>query len=88
MDVQFLDKCSMLHSPVEFTQYASRKFRQRLWRYGLTAFKLLSRPGVYDAFCTLLREDVTVSVQTESLFADKGMTERDVYKWLQEKLTE
>ena len=117
-----------------------------LWRYGLTAFKLLSRPGVYDAFWTLLREDVTVMVQVEPLsdevkykryyktssgftgknvelfmgnfvsllarervgakkafnrlqewecwpvirdhFADKGMTERDVYKWLRDKLTE
>lgn len=117
-----------------------------LWRYGLTAFKLLSRPGVYDAFWTLLREDVTVMVKAESLsgevvykryyktsngftgknvelfmgnfvsllarerigakkafdrlqewecwpvirdhFADKGMSERDVYKWLKGKLEE
>lgn len=108
--------------------------------------QLLSRPGMYDAFWSLLREDVTVMVPVESLsdeveykryyktangftgknvelfmgnfvsllarervgakkgfdrlkewecwpvirdyFAEKGMGEKDVYKWLVRKLEE
>jgi len=119
---------------------------QGLWGYGLTAFKLLSRPGCYDAFWTLIRHDVTVMVSADSLsdeveyrrryktangfsgknvelfmgnfvsllarervgaakafdrlkdwecwpvirdhFSDKGKTEKDVYAWLRDKLTE
>ena len=132
-----------------FTDVGSRSCSPHLdglWRYGLTAFKLLSRPGVYDAFWTLIRHDVWVKAHVEPLmddveykrhyktsngftsknvelfmgnfvsllarervgakkafdrlqewecwsvirdhFADKGMTERDVYKWLKAKLEE
>lgn len=38
-----------------------------LWRYGLQQFKLISRPGYYEAIWTLLRTDVRVEVGTESL---------------------
>lgn len=38
-----------------------------LWRYGLQNFKLLSRPGVYDPFWTLVRDDVRVESELDSL---------------------
>lgn len=38
-----------------------------LWSYGLQAFKLLARPGMYDAFWTLIRSDVRVQVEVSSL---------------------
>lgn len=117
-----------------------------LWRYGLTAFKLLTTYGTYDAFWTLIAEDVTVTTCADNLsdqvnyrrhyktaggfsgknvelfmgnfvsllarerigakkalgrlkewecwpvilehFEGKGKTERDIYYWLRDKLTE
>tara|TARA_Y100000748_G_scaffold253282_1_gene218885 strand:- start:1876 stop:3162 length:1287 start_codon:yes stop_codon:yes gene_type:complete len=41
-----------------------------LWRYGLQQFKLLNRPGCYDAFWTLIRDDVRVELPVESLMDD------------------
>lgn len=41
-----------------------------LWRYGLQQFKLLTRPGCYDAFWTLIRDDVRVELPVESLMDD------------------
>lgn len=41
-----------------------------LWRYGLGNFRLLSRPGVFDAFWTLVRDDVRVDVGVTSLLDD------------------
>jgi hypothetical protein len=41
-----------------------------LWAYGLRAFKLLVRPGMYDAFWTLIRSDVRVEVEVASLVED------------------
>lgn len=38
-----------------------------LWRYGLQNFRLLSRPGVFDAFWTLCRDDVRVWSEVDSL---------------------
>lgn len=38
-----------------------------LWRYGLENFRLLSRPGVFDPFWTLIRQDVRVCVEVDSL---------------------
>jgi hypothetical protein len=38
-----------------------------LWRYGLQSFKLLARPGYYDAFWTVLREEVVVDLPVDSL---------------------
>jgi len=38
-----------------------------LWSYGVSLFRLLSRPGVYDAFWSLIRMDVRVSVPVPSL---------------------
>jgi len=43
---------------------------QGLWQYGLQAFKLLVRPGMYDAFWTLIRSDVRVFVEAASLVDD------------------
>ncbi|SFA71385.1 hypothetical protein [Azotobacter beijerinckii] len=43
---------------------------QGLWQYGLQAFKLLVRPGMYDAFWTLIRSDVRVFVEAASLVED------------------
>lgn len=41
-----------------------------LFQYGLASFRLLSSPGVFDAFWTLLRQDVRVSVPAVSLVND------------------
>lgn len=41
-----------------------------LWRYGMCQFKLLSRPGVFEPFWTLIRDDVRVDVPVESLLDD------------------
>ncbi|WP_165671914.1 hypothetical protein [Metapseudomonas otitidis] len=38
-----------------------------LWRYGLMQFKLLARPGYFDPFWTLIRDDVRVDLPVESL---------------------
>jgi len=38
-----------------------------LWRYGLSQFKLLARPGYYDPIWTLIRDDVRVDVPVDSL---------------------
>lgn len=41
-----------------------------LFQYGLASFRLLSSAGVFDAFWTLLRQDVRVSVPVVSLVND------------------
>ena len=41
-----------------------------LWRYGLQQFKLLTRPGCYDPFWTLIRDDVRVELPVDSLMDD------------------
>jgi hypothetical protein len=41
-----------------------------LWRYGMCQFKLLSRPGVFEPFWTLIRDDVRVDVPVDSLLDD------------------
>ena len=38
-----------------------------LWRYGCEAFRLLDRPGTYNAFWTLISQDVRVSLSVVSL---------------------
>lgn len=38
-----------------------------LWSYGVSLFRLLARPGVYEAFWTLIRQDVHVEVPVPSL---------------------
>ncbi|TWH71294.1 hypothetical protein LX59_01577 [Azomonas agilis] len=38
-----------------------------LWRYACGAFRLLSRPGVFDPFWTLITEDVRVQVESAPL---------------------
>jgi hypothetical protein len=38
-----------------------------LWRYGLSNFRLLSRPGLLDPFWQLIRDDVTVETGVSSL---------------------
>ena len=38
-----------------------------LWRYGLQQFKLLSRPGRYEAIWTLIRDDVKVEIEADSM---------------------
>ncbi|BAU76509.1 Hypothetical protein ppKF707_0146 [Metapseudomonas furukawaii] len=38
-----------------------------LFQYGLQSFRLLSSKGVFDAFWTLMRQDVKVSIPAESL---------------------
>lgn len=38
-----------------------------IWRYGLRQFKLLARPGYFDPFWTLIRDDVQVDVPVDSL---------------------
>ena len=38
-----------------------------LWRYGLQNFRLMSRPGVLDAFWQLCRDDVRVQSEVDSL---------------------
>ncbi len=41
-----------------------------LWRYGLSQFKLLCRPGYFEPFWTLIREDVKVDIEADSLLDD------------------
>ncbi|WP_447592652.1 hypothetical protein [Aquipseudomonas campi] len=41
-----------------------------LWRYGLGQFKLLARPGRYEAIWTLIRDDVRVDLPVDSLLDD------------------
>lgn len=41
-----------------------------LWRYGLNQFKLLIRPGYFEPFWTLIRDDVRVELPVESLIDD------------------
>jgi len=41
-----------------------------LWRYGLHQFKLLSRPGRYEAIWTLIRDDVKVEIEADSMLDD------------------
>ncbi|WJN58673.1 hypothetical protein [Pseudomonas sp. SO81] len=38
-----------------------------LWRYGLSQFKLLARPGYFDPLWTLIRDDVRVDLPVDSL---------------------
>ncbi len=38
-----------------------------LWRYGLRQFKLLARPGYFEPFWTLIRDDVRVDLPVDSL---------------------
>lgn len=38
-----------------------------LWRYGLSQFKLLTRPGHFDPVWTLMREDARVDLPVDSL---------------------
>lgn len=38
-----------------------------LWRYGLGQFKLLRRPGYFEPFWTLIRDDVRVDLPVDSL---------------------
>ncbi len=38
-----------------------------LWHYGLSQFKFLARPGYFDPFWTLIREDVHVDLPVDSL---------------------
>ncbi|MBS7663344.1 hypothetical protein I0D00_15550 [Pseudomonas lalucatii] len=38
-----------------------------LWRYGLGQFKLLARPGHFEAIWTLIRDDVRVDLPVDSL---------------------
>jgi hypothetical protein len=38
-----------------------------LWRYGLSQFKLLARPGYFEPIWTLIRDDVRVDVPVDSL---------------------
>ena len=38
-----------------------------LWRYGLSQFRLLSRPGRYEPIWTLIRQDVRVDLPVDSL---------------------
>lgn len=41
-----------------------------LWRYGLTQFRLQSRPGRYAPIWTLIRQDVRVDLPVDSLLED------------------
>src|SRR3989344_2568111 len=41
-----------------------------LWRYGLGQFKLLARPGCFDGIWTLIRDDVKVEIEADSLLDD------------------
>lgn len=43
---------------------------QGLWEYALGSFRMLVRPGLYDAFWTLIRQDVVVGVEAASLLDD------------------
>ncbi|MCY1294618.1 hypothetical protein D9M70_439210 [compost metagenome] len=43
-----------------------------LWRYGLEAFRLVHRPGYLEPFWSLIRLDVRVSVEAESLIDKTG----------------
>ncbi len=43
-----------------------------LWRYGLESFRLVNRPGYLEPFWSLIRLDVRVSVETESLIDQTG----------------
>ncbi|UUY10488.1 hypothetical protein LRS11_10855 [Pseudomonas sp. J452] len=38
-----------------------------LWRYGLSQFKLLARPGYFEPIWTLMRDDVRVDIAADSL---------------------
>lgn len=63
-----------------------------LWRYGLQQFKLMSRPGYFDPFWTLIRDDVRVDLPVDSLLDDteykryyktsKGFTGKNVELFL------
>jgi hypothetical protein len=41
-----------------------------LWRYGLGQFRLLVRPGAYEAIWTLIRDDVRVDLPVDSLLEE------------------
>lgn len=49
-----------------------------LWRYGLNAFRLLARPGVFDPFWTLIQQDVQIDLPCDS--AIEGMEYKRYYK--------
>lgn len=63
-----------------------------LWRYGLLQFKLLARPGYFDPFWTLIRDDVRVDIPADSLLdqteykryykTSKGFTGKNVELFL------
>jgi hypothetical protein len=63
-----------------------------LWRYGLRQFKLLARPGYFDPFWTLIRDDVRVDIPADSLLdqteykryykTSKGFTGKNVELFL------
>lgn len=56
---------------VETDSYAAfASHMDGLWRYGLSQFKLLVRPGYFDPAWTLFREDVRVDLPVDSLLEE------------------
>lgn len=67
---QFADGSASFHTGdfINTTSFAElTPHLDGLWRYGLQNFKLLCRPGVYDPFWTLVRDDVRVESELDSL---------------------
>ena len=58
-------KTGQLIDTSTFTAFAGHL--DGLWRYGLGQFKLLSRPGRFEAIWTLIRDDVRVDLPVDSL---------------------
>lgn len=57
--------------PVETDSYAAfASHMDGLWRYGLSQFKLLARPGYFDPAWTLFREDARVDLPVDSLLEE------------------
>lgn len=63
-----------------------------LWRYGMNQFKLISRPGYFDPFWTVFRDDVRVDIEADSLLDEteykryyktaRGFSGKNVELWL------
>ncbi|MDC7826245.1 hypothetical protein PQS90_13900 [Pseudomonas sp. BLCC-B13] len=57
--------------PLETDSYAAFSGHlDGLWRYGLSQFKLLARPGFFEPAWTLFREDARVDIPVDSLLEE------------------
>lgn len=68
---QFAEGTTMGGEPVYFRTYAGlAPHLDGLWRYGLEAFRLMHRRGIYHPLWTIFSQDVHIQTEVQSLLED------------------